>query len=168
MRRRAVIAAVLALAATGCASDDRELRRDLLAERLETQTIITREEIAAQKPGSPGRAVLVLWRAVQYRNPQAALARVSPPPNREQLKGFEDFIVGTGAQAAATTKPTIVEVEESGTSARVFVEFIRHRKVGDQVRARVTGRLGVELVRTGEGWLVLWRKAADALPGAIS
>jgi hypothetical protein len=168
VRRRAVIAAVLALASTGCASDDRELRRELLAERLETQTIITPAEIAAQPPGSPARAVLVLWRAVQYRKPQAALARVSPQPNREQLKGFEDFIVGTGAQAAATTKPRIVDVEESGTSARVLVEFIRHRKVGDRVRATVTGRLEVELVRTGEGWLVLWRKAADALPGAIS
>lgn len=168
MRRGAVIATVLALVAAGCASDDGELRRELLAERLETQTIITPAEIAAQPPGSPSRAVLVLWRAVQFRNPQAALARVSPQPTREQLKGFEDFIVGTGAQAAAATKPRIVDVEETGSSARVDVEFIRHRKVGDRVRATVTGQLAVELVRTGEGWLVLWRKAADVLPRAIS
>jgi hypothetical protein len=48
------------------------------------------------------------------------------------------------------------------------VEFIRNRKVGDQVRSRVTGRLTADLVRGRTGWLVLWRKASDQLPDAIS
>ncbi len=160
--------AVLALAAPGCASSDEDLDRELLAERLETMTIVTRAELASQPPGSPARAILTLWRAVQFRNPEAALARVSPRPTPDQLKGFEDFIVGTGAQAAATTKPKVLDVKENGARADVLVEFIRHRKIGDQVRARATGRLTVQLVRTGAGWLVLWRKAADQLPSAIS
>ena len=48
------------------------------------------------------------------------------------------------------------------------VEFIRHKKVGDQVRSLATGQLTVELVRGRTGWLVLWRKAADELPAAIT
>jgi hypothetical protein len=168
MRRRTAIFAVLALAAPGCASSDEDLHRELLRERLETMTIVTRAELNREPPGSPSRAVLRLWRAVQFRDPQAALARVSPQPNKKQLKGFEDFIVGTGALAAATTKPRIVDAKEAGSTAAVLVEFVRHRKVGDQVRSRVTGQLEVELVRSPSGWLVLWRKAADELPEAIS
>ena len=131
-------------------------------------TIITRAELNHEPPGSPSRAVLRLWRAVQFRNPDDALAHVSPQPSRKELKGFEDFIVATGAEAAATTKPRIVDVKQSGSRAQVVVEFIRHRKVGDQVRSRVTGRLTAELVHGRTGWLVLWRKASDQLPDAIS
>jgi hypothetical protein len=168
MRRRALILVVLALVAPGCASSDRELERDLLAERTETMAIVTRAELRRQPPGSPARAVLTLWRAVQFRNPEDALARVSPHPTPRQLSGFEQFIVSTGAQASASTKPRILGSKTSGRHAKVRVEFIRHRKVGDQVRSRVTGRLTIELERTRAGWLVLWRKAADALPTAIS
>jgi hypothetical protein len=168
MRRRGAILAVLALAAPGCASSDQELHKDLLAERLETLTIVTRAELNREPPGSPSRAVLRLWRAVQFRNPDDALAHVSPPPKPSELRAFEDFIVAQGAEAAATTKPRIVDVKQSGSHAQVLVEFIRHRKVGDQVRSRVTGRLTADLVRGPTGWLVLWRKASDQLPDAIS
>jgi hypothetical protein len=170
MRRRAVILAslALALAVAGCTSTDKDLNRELLAERLETMTIVTPAELAAEPPGSPSRAVLTLWRAVQFRNPEGALEHVSPAPTPGQLKGFEDFIVVTGAQTAATTKPRILDVKENGAHAEVQVEFIRHQKVGDQVRSRSTGRLTVELVRTRGRWLVLWRRAADQIPAAIS
>ncbi len=59
-------------------------------------------------------------------------------------------------------------MKQSAGRARVRVEFIRHRKVGDQVRSLATGQLTVELVRGRTGWLVLWRKAADQLPAAIT
>jgi hypothetical protein len=168
MRRSAALLAGLALAAPGCASTDKDLHRELLAERLETMTIITRAELAGQPPGSPARAVLRLWRAVQFRNPEDALAHVSPQPTPKELENFENFIVASGAEAAATIKPRIVDVNEAGSRAEVRVEFIRHRKVGDQVRSQVTGRLTAELVRGPTGWLVLWRKASDQLPDAIS
>jgi hypothetical protein len=168
MRRSAALLAVLALAAPGCASSDEDLHRELLAERLETMTIVTRAELNSQPAGSPERAILVLWRAVQFRNPEEALAHISPQPDRKELKSFEDFLVGTGAEAAATTKPRIVDVKQSGSHAEVRVEFIRHRKVGDQVRSHVTGELTAELLRGRTGWLLLWRKASDRLPDAIS
>jgi hypothetical protein len=168
MRRGAGILAVLALAAPGCASSDEDLHRELRAERLETMAIVTRAELNSQPPGSPARAVLRLWRSVQFRNPEDALAHVSPQPNRKELRGFEDFIVAPGADAAATSKPQILDVKQSGARARVRVEFIRHKKVGDQVRSLATGQLTVELVHGRTGWLVLWRKAADELPAAIT
>jgi hypothetical protein len=168
MTRRAALLAVLALAAPGCASSDEDLHRELQAERLETLTIITRAELSRQPQGSPARAILVLWRAVQFRDPETALAQVSPQPTPKQLEGFEAFIIGRGAQTAATTKPRILDVKSSGRHAMVLTEFIRHRKVGDQVRSVVTGRLTVPLEHTNAGWLVLWRRVADDLPAAIT
>lgn len=168
MRRRAAILAVLAVAAPGCASSDEDLHRELLAERMETMTIVTRAELNSEPPGSPSRTILRLWRAVQFRNPDDALAHVSPQPSRKELRSFEDFIVAQGGDAALTTKPRILGVKQSGSRAEVVVEFIRNRRVGDQVRSRVTGQLTAELVRGRTGWLVLWRKAADVLPDAIS
>jgi hypothetical protein len=168
MRRLAAIAAVVALAATGCASSDRDLARELQAERTETLTIITRAELDAQPNGSPARAVLSLWRAVQFRNAQGALAQVEPQPTRDQLKPFEEFVVGVGAQTAATAKPVVVNATESGNVAKVTVEFVKYRKVGDEVRTEVTGRLEAELRRISGRWLVLWREAADQIPQALA
>lgn len=169
MRRlAAALVAMLALAVPGCASNDKELHRALLAERMETLTIITRAELRAQPPGSPQRAVLSLWRAVQFRDAEGALARVSPKPGAKQLKSFENFIVDIGGNAASVTKPTIVRTTRNGRHATVVVEFVRNKKVGDQTRASVTGRLDAQLLRTRAGWLVLWRKAADQIVGAIS
>ena len=168
MKRSAGILALLALAAAGCASSDEELHRELLAERLETMAIITPAELNREPPGSPARAVLRLWRSVQFRNPEDALAHVSPQPTRKELRAFEDFVVTTGANTASTSKPTILSVKQSAGRARVRVEFIRHKKVGDQVRSIPTGQLTVELVRGRTGWLVLWHKAADQLPAAIT
>jgi hypothetical protein len=168
MKRLAALVAILVLAAPGCASNDKKLHRALLAERTESLTIITRAELEAQPAGSPSRAVLSLWRAVQFRDAEGALERVSPKPNTEQLESFEDFIVDVGANAAAVTKPTIVKTTQTGRHATVVVEFVRNKKVGDQIRTRVTGSLSAELVRTRAGWLVLWRKAADQIAGAIS
>jgi hypothetical protein len=169
MRRlAAALVALVALVASGCASNDKELHRALLAERMETLTIITRAELHAQPAGSPQRAVLSLWRAVQFRDAEGALARVSPKPDAKQRKGFEDFIVDIGGNAASVTKPTIVRTKTDGRHATVVVEFVRNKKVGDQTRATVTGRLDAQLVRTRAGWLVLWRKAADRIVGAIS
>jgi hypothetical protein len=168
MKRLALLVGILAVVAPGCASNDKELHRALLAERVETMTIITRAELQAQPAGSPSRAVLSLWRAVQFRDAKGALERVSPKPGRDSLKTFEDFIVDVGANAAGVTKPTIVRATETGNHATVVVEFVRHKKVGDQIRTTVTGTLNVELLHTRRGWLVLWQKAADKIAGVIS
>jgi type IV pilus biogenesis protein CpaD/CtpE len=160
MKRLAALVALVALAASGCASNDRKLHRALLNERMETMTIITRAELSAQPAGSPARTVLALWRAVQFRDAEGALARVSPQPKPKQLTTFENFIVGIGAQAAAQIKPTVVSADTLGDRAVVVVNAVRNKKVGDQVRRTVQGRVRVELVRSATGWRVLWQKAA--------
>jgi hypothetical protein len=66
------------------------------------------------------------------------------------------------------TKPIIVRATQNGDHATVLVQFVRHKKVGDQVRTKVTGSLNAQLVHTKDGWLVLWREAADQIAGAIS
>jgi hypothetical protein len=159
--------AVLALTAPGCATSDKELHRELLAERLETMTIVTRADLAEQPKGSPARTVLLLWRAVQFRNPEDALPRVSPQPTKRQLQGLYAFIVGDGAQAASTIKPRIVGAKRLADRASVTIELIRHKKVGDQVRSAVAGRLDVPLERTDTGWVVLWRQVVDDLLAAM-
>jgi hypothetical protein len=168
MKRLVALVAILALAASGCASNDKKLHRALLAERVEALTIVTRAELHAQPAGSPQRAALALWRAVQFRDAEGALALVSPQPSKNQLPGFEDFIVDIGANAAGVTKPRIVSATQTGNHATVVVEFVRHKKVGDQIRTTVTGRLSAPLVHTKAGWLVLWRKAASQITGALS
>jgi hypothetical protein len=163
-----LILLVAALAGAGCASSDEDLRRELLAERLEHYSILTREEVYGQPAGSPGRTILVLWRAVQFRDAQRALALVSPPPRRDQVAEFEGFIVGAGASTAATTKPVVLEATQDGRRAEVLLEFQHRRKVGDRIKTSATGRLRVLLTRGREGWRVLWRPAADKLLAAVS
>jgi hypothetical protein len=167
-RTGALILLSVALAGAGCASGNDDLQGELLAERQEHYNILTRAEVSAQPAGSPGRAILTLWRAVQFRNPEGALARVSPPPTGDQIDDFEGFIVGAGASAASTTKPEVLDVNRVGRRANVLLEFHRKRKVGDRIKTRMTGRLQVGLVRGPTGWLVLWRPAADKLPAAVS
>lgn len=157
-----------ALAGVGCASSNDDLQGELLAERQEHYNILTPDEVNGQPAGSPGRAILTLWRAVQFRNPGGALARVSPPPTNDQIDDFEGFIVGAGASAASTTKPAVIDVNQVGSRANVLLEFHRKRKVGDRIKTLMTGRLQVGLVRGPTGWLVLWRPAADKLPAAVS
>lgn len=169
MRRwGALILLLAALAGSGCASSNDDLQRELLAERQEHYSIVTLAEVNGQPAGSPGRAILTLWRAVQFRDPHRALALVSPPPTRDQIDDFEEFIVGAGASAASTTKPDVVDTEETGRRAEALLEFHRKRKVGDRIKTIMTGRLRVGLVRGPSGWLVLWRPAADKIPAAVS
>jgi hypothetical protein len=166
MRARAVLLAMLALGAPGCAMSDEDLHRELLAERTETLLIVTPAELKDQPPGSPGRTLLRLWRAVQFRNPPDVLSRLSPSPSPTQAATIASFILA-GAAKAPMLKPRILESQTSGDRASVLVEFVRGRKVGDQLDPFVTGRLPVELRHTKSGWLVLWRKAVKGLPEAI-
>jgi hypothetical protein len=168
VRRLAALVAILALAAPGCASNDKELHRQLVAERLEPLKIVTRAEIDAQPPGSPARTVLVLWRAVQFRDGEGAIRHISPQPNPQQRASFEDFIAGPGAQVAGPTKPRLLSTSVHGRRAEVLVDLVSYKKVGDKVRPIVVGRLRAQLARSGSGWVVLWRESFDAIAKALS
>ena len=75
---------------------------------MESMTIVTRAELQREPAGSPARAILRLWRSVQFRDPDDALAQCHPRPTPKELTAFEDFIVGAGGDAACTSKPRIL------------------------------------------------------------
>jgi hypothetical protein len=167
---KAILFAALGGAAlvAGCASTDEELRRELRAERTEGLTIVSRADVAAQPANSPGRMVMVLWRAVQYRDAKGAIALLAPRPPRESLPAFEKFVAGGGAVIAESRMPAVIDVKQTGERARVIVELLRTRRVSSQVTTEVTGRLTLDLVKTESGWKVRWRGAVPQIVRAVS
>lgn len=168
--RKAILLAALSGASlvAGCASTDEELRRELRAERTEGLTIVSRADVAAQPANSPGRMVMVLWRAVQYRDAKGAIALLTPQPPRESLPAFEKFVAGGGAVIAESRMPAVIDVKQTGERALVIVELLRTRRVSSQVTTEVTGRLTLDLVRTESGWRVRWRSALPQIVRAVS
>jgi hypothetical protein len=167
---KAILCAALSGGAllAGCASTDEELRRELRVERTEGLSIVSRADLAAQPPNSPGRTVMVLWRAVQYRDAKGAIALMAPPPPRDSLAAFEKFVGGGGALIAESRTPVVVDVNETGGSARAIVELLHTRRVSNQVTTASTGRLELDLVETESGWKVRWRSALPQLVQAVS
>lgn len=152
--------------ATGCADTDEELREALRAERDRGVSIVTRHEIAAEPPGSPSRAVLELWRAVQYRDAQAGMARLVPLPPKNLRSAFGQFIVGSGADAFAVLKPRIADVERRGRTALVRIQILRTNRLGRFVERELAGTERLELTKTGGLWKLRWRPAGSQPDGA--
>jgi hypothetical protein len=151
-----------------CASTDQELRRELREERTEGLTIVSRADIAAQPPDSPGRAALLLWRAIQFRDAKGTLALLSPQPAGVRRASAEEFIAGGGAVIAQERTPTIIEVDRHGRRAAVEVELKRRRKLANHVTAESAGRLRLAFVRTEWGWKLRWQDAIRQVSRAVS
>ena len=122
----------------------------------------------AQPPGLAGtRPILVLWRAVQFRDakgsPRAGVASAAPR-SLIGLRGVRSR--RGGAIAASTTKP--------GSSTSTIREGARTCCSSSSASARSatgsrcasTGRLRSDLVLGPTGGTVLWRPAPDKLPQA--
>ena len=152
----------------GCASTDRELRHELTDERNEGLTIVSRADIAAQPPHSPGRAAMRLWRAVQFRDAKGAVALFAPPPTGDRLASVEEYIAGGGAVIAQERMPRIIEVDRIGRRAVMDVELERTRKLANHVTTETAGRLRLDFIRTESGWKLLWREAIRQVPRMAS
>jgi hypothetical protein len=156
--RRAVpllcMALVSALLAVGCGDTDRDLAGTLAAKRDRALQTLSPEDVAQQPAGSPQRAIVELWRSLQYRDPRAALALVAPRPPRRLRLAVEDFIAASGAQATANARPKILSTRRSGNRAIVWLEVIRNEALGAQGLRRVRHRALAELVKSRSGWRV--------------
>lgn len=145
-----------ALTGAGCASTDDELRRALKAERDEELSLVSRQDLARFSPGSPERAVMTLWRAIQFRDAKAAVALLVPRPTGPQLPKVESFLAGQAARGAVTSKLVPKRTTRSGDRAVAHVEIVGRKKVGTRVTASVTGQLRFDLIREASGWKVRW------------
>jgi hypothetical protein len=141
-------AALAALLIPACGSTDEELRRSLAAERGQVLHVVSRRDIKRQPAGSPGRAVMELWRAVQFDDAKTAVSLMAPRPTRAERPRVEELVVTFGGVATDSVEPRIVDVNQTGRRARVLVER----------RKQPTGRrmppIQVELVRSGREWRV--------------
>jgi hypothetical protein len=153
---------------TGCASTDRELRRELIDERNEGLTIVSRAHIAAQPPGSPGRTAMLLWRAVQFRDAKGAVALLTPEPTGHTLASVEEYIAGGGAVIAQERMPEIIDVHRNGRRAVMDVDLQRTRKLANHATTETSGRLRLDFIRTGSGWKLRWREAIRQVPRMAS
>jgi hypothetical protein len=154
------------LLAPGCADTDEELRAALRAERARELSIVTRREIASEPPGSPARAVLELWRAVQYRDAQAGIASLTPAPPRNLRPTFEQFFVSSGATWFSVLSPRIVDVQRRGRIAAVRTEIVRTKRLGRLLERERDATVRLELVNVRGLWKLRWRPALRALAGA--
>jgi hypothetical protein len=153
------------LVAPGCADSDEELRAALRTERARDLSTVTRREVANEPPGSPSRAVLELWRAVQYRDARTGIARLTPAPLRKHRATFEKFFVYAGANAFGMLKPRIVDVQRRGRIAVVETEIMRTKRLGRLLERERTATVGFEFVNVGGVWKLRWRPALSALAG---
>jgi hypothetical protein len=155
-------AALAALLIAACGSTDDELRRNLAAERGQVLHVVSRRDIERQPAGSPGRAVMELWRAVQFDDAKTAVSLLAPRPTRAERPRTEELVVTLGGVATDSVEPRIVAVERTGRRARVLVE---RRK---QPAGRRMPPIEVELVRSDRRWRVLAEQAfRDVLREAL-
>jgi hypothetical protein len=150
-------AAFAALLMPACGSTDEELRRSLAAERGQVLQVVSRRDVKSQPPGSPGRAVMKLWRAVQFDDAKTAVSLMAPRPSHAERPLKEELVITFGGVVTDSVKPRIVDVEESGQRARVVLERRR------EPAAERLSRIQLQLVRTHRDWRVLVERAFDDL-----
>jgi hypothetical protein len=167
--RRSVLLLAMALAGIlpciSCATTDTELKRELAAERNEELSIVSRGDLDAHPADSPQRTILTLWRAIQFRDAQGAIALFTPPPTKSQRSGVESFLVGSAAVTAATSTPRFVNVDRTRSRATVVVQSVERKKVGSGVTTSVEPPLRFALARRPSGWKIRWLRLVSRLTG---
>jgi hypothetical protein len=155
-------AALAALLIPACGSTDEELRRSLATERGQVLPVVSRRDVESQPAGSPARAVIKLWRAVQFDDAKTAVSLLAPRPTRVERPRTEELVVTLGGVATDSVEPRIVAVRQTGRRARVLLE----RR--EQPAGRHMPPIEVELVRSGRDWRVLAEQAfRDVLREAL-
>jgi hypothetical protein len=150
---------IAALLTTACGSTDAELRRTLAAERGTAIEVVSRAQVESQPPGSPGRAVMDLWRAVQFDDAKTAVSLIAPRPAAAELPRTEELVIAVGGAVTDSAKPRILEVDRTAGGARVSLEVVST----DDREQEPARRTELKLVRTGSGWRVLAEQALGEL-----
>jgi hypothetical protein len=123
-------APLLLLALAGCGG----FGDDDVTNRVVVQGVVSSQQVDRQPAGSPQRAVLEWWRALQYRNPVEA-ARYYSADQHMTVKRMAKYI--KPADPALVQRPKLVDAEISGNGAIV-------RLMLDQMTKNANGRVDHE------------------------
>ncbi len=151
---RRVVSVVLALCVLGAGcgeeatekGDDRSPRPDVRLPR----NIVTDGTIDKERDGTPSRALLSWWQAIQYKDADEAIGLTSPATLRRfGRKRFERLVnkVGSGMPGIRT-----VSTQESGSEARVRSLILSFKPGRDLPDSTLPTTL--TLSKRGNRWLV--------------
>jgi hypothetical protein len=154
MTRAAAAAALLAVMALGgCGA----FGDDPVTERVQQNALLSKHHVERYPAGSPARAFLEWWRAIQYQNAPVAVRYYKRSLGITVRKMDRQLGYGPGA-LGLTARPLIVEVDENGDSATVLTQL---ESIVDNPNGRadkVRRARGFNLVREDGEW-----KLADNL-----
>jgi hypothetical protein len=162
----ALLVVLVASSIVGCASSDQDLQRELSAERNQAVNVVAPEEVGAQPAGSPERAVMELWRAVQFSDAGRALDLIAPPRNEPVSRLAERYLIGTAA-LTASAKPDRVRAAIRGSRATALIRVRQRQLQGDRVTSPSIGTFRLELVRMRGDWRVRFTPEVTGLLGAL-
>jgi hypothetical protein len=156
----------VATVVTACGATNADLERKLDAGRDRTRQLLSSEDVQDQPAGSPQRALVEAWRALQFRDAEAVLARVTGPSVRPR-PGLDQRVVAFGAYAV-DVRPKILDASLERRRASLRVQLARRQGVGsDGLRiVRLTLTLPVRFiagrwrVEVDDGLLRRLRRAA--------
>jgi hypothetical protein len=152
-RAPAVIAVLVASALAGCGA----FGDDPVTERVQQNALVSKRQVERYPEGSPGRAFLEWWRAIQDQNAPVAAQYYRRSLGITVKKLDRELSYGPGA-LGLTARPIVVEVDEQGDTATVLtlLESVVENPNGRSDKVRRAR--GFNLVREDGEW-----KLADNL-----
>jgi hypothetical protein len=86
-----------------------------------SENLVTRHDIAATDPDSPGRALMTWWRSIQYAALPSYLESLSRPLRRElEGSGAAKGYLPLAASQLVRAKPKVSETEVDGNRATLY------------------------------------------------
>lgn len=156
----ALSSVVVALALAGCGLEGQPFDTgDSTSDALELGDAVVRQEtISEYPPGSPEAAALRWWRAIQTRDPKAAIDSYTPEVRDELPKYFGRLLVAFLAPSASQATIAIEYVEsEGGGQATVYAV------IGESPDWRMNGPLALPMVKDDDEWLITDATFMEAL-----
>jgi hypothetical protein len=144
----AAVAAV-ALVLVGCSSIGSDEQTP--TERVEQPRYLRQAVVERQPTGSPGRAFLEWWRALQFDNPVAVSVHYASELGLTPAKVEAQLAYGPGAFSFSST-PKIVETVREGNRATVNVLMTRILRAPNGRVDKVRTARGFNFVREGGEW----------------
>jgi hypothetical protein len=155
MRRRSLITTSLALLACAGSVGCGGFGGDDVTQRVTEPALVSKKQVERQPAGSPQRALLMWWRALQYKNAVEAVGYFSASLHMTPRR-VSRYI--QAADSSLVNRPLLVDEDTVGDKAivRVLMERITKNPNGRLDRERKAQ--GFNLVREGGSW-----KLADNL-----
>jgi hypothetical protein len=152
-RAPAAIALLVASALVGCGA----FGDDPVTERVQQSGLVQKHQVERYPVGSPARAFLEWWQAIQYQNAPVAARYYARSLGITVRKMDRQLSYGSGA-LGLTARPLIVEVQEQGDDAIVLTQLETVVENPNGRSDKVRRARGFNLVREDGEW-----KLADNL-----